>query len=215
MPEYPHAFGERRRGRLDLPGLPPNLSLDDLARLYRFLDARDLREATRHTALTVDPENPEDEESERMVPFELGSFDPEMEADPLDDEGRMVAKSGEILTSSGHRFHAALILEGGQNFRTFGQWDAVLFLPMFEDDALYDVAVVSEGSEDFADFVARLREQQPVYRDLQVTPYTYRYYDTAAYPLDPHVDDETGWSKNGKDVMDGIVKRLPRAKGSK
>lgn len=193
-------------GMPDLPGVPSHLSLEEAAELSRFLDARDLRKGLWRTALFFDPLDPDGHDPDRIVRFVTGMKDPELEARPLDEKGRMVAKCGEILTASGHRFHAVLVLEGAAGFDTFQHYDTILVVPTFEAGELADFIIVSQEREDFAGFVARLRRRPP-YAGLEVAPYAYRYYDASTHGLDPHVDERTGWSKSGRRVMDEATRR--------
>lgn len=194
--------------RPDLPGLPPGLSVEQLARISRFLESRDARRLLAETEVELvrSEENPEEDEGDasgRPSFFALGRFDPTEEAEPLDEDGRVVSKSGEILTATGHRFYAILTLEEPS---AYGHSDTTLFAPVYEVGKIVELEIFSQSQDDFAEVLENLRRHAP-YQDLEAFPFTYRYFDTSTHLEDPHVDAATGWSRNGRRVMEEAVRQ--------
>lgn len=175
--------------RPDLPGLPPDLSVDELARVERFLSERDVRRPYNdHLADFIGP--PADRGPDVLV------------------GGDAVVKSGEILTASGHRANAVLILDPAPLLE---HWDTMFLFPILSasqgrEPDVARWATVAHSDEGFASAVESLRAHPP-YEDLEPFPFAYRYFDTDLWPEDPHVDATTGWSENGRQVMDRVVRR--------
>lgn len=96
-------------------------------------------------------------------------------------EGQFMV-TGEIVTASGHRFHALLeisALDSGEHFGT-----GVVYV-----DTNGKSQLAFQGDEEFKAFIAMMQAQDPGFR---VFPYAYRYYTVVG--RDIHIDESTGWS---------------------
>lgn len=105
------------------------------------------------------------------------------------DEGIFML-SGEIVTASGHRFHALLeisALDSGEHSGTGVAYTS----PEGEPQLAF------QGEPGFKELVATIQAEDPSFR---MFPYAYHYY----MPLmthDHHVDDQTGWSDNWESLQ--------------
>lgn len=96
-------------------------------------------------------------------------------------EGQFMV-TGEIVTASGHRFHALLeisALDSGEHFGTGVVWE----------DKQGRKGLAFQGDSDFKAFIADMQAQDP---DFRAFPYSYRYYSAVGH--DHHIDPDTGWS---------------------
>ncbi len=109
-----------------------------------------------------------------------------------------VMLTGEIVTASGHRFHALLgvsLQDSGEHFST-----GVVYR-----DANGQVQIVFQGDADFKDLTDYMQAQHPAFR---MFPYTYRYYKWHAEDI--HVDEDTGWS-NTWDGLQLMAQKLAKS----
>ena len=184
----------------DLPTLPMTLSADQLARVSRFLEKRDGRRGLRGS--TVQFEEP-DVPSPFVRSFEMGAAQPEQEKIPLLETTRIVVKSAELLTLSGHRFYCLLILDAQDDFQL---WNTEFLLPHPAGSPPNTPLLLSQDDEVVEETCQQLRAT-PGFQDLTLIPFAYRYFDVPEWPRDPHVDDNTGWSHTGSQIMNEIVQR--------
>lgn len=104
------------------------------------------------------------------------------------DEGFFMI-TGEIVTASGHRFHALLeisALDSGEHFGT-----GVAYV-----DAHGQQQLAFQGEDDFKSFVATMQAMDPAFKAF---PYAYRYYVSVC--RDIHVDEATGWSNTWESLQ--------------
>lgn len=162
--------------------------MDELARVERFLQARDVR-------------RPYDDLFAELLDAD------EDAADPTD--GDVILRSGEVLTATGHRVHAVIVLEASA---VFEHLDTLFVFPVLAaadqrgGSSVRRWEPVAQSDGGFASAVASLKADPP-YEDLEVFPLAYRYFDTDLWGKDPHVDADTGWSGNGPRIVEEIVRR--------
>ena len=186
--------------RPDLPWLPPGISVAQLGRLQRFLEARDGRRGLRGSVIQFEePDVP----GPLLRTFTLGAANSGQEAVPLKETTRLVLKSGEVLTASGHRLYGLLALYSGGGLQ---HWDTMYVLPHPAGSPPNEPALISE-SDPALEGALRLLKTTGTFADLVLLPYAYRYFDTGVSRQDPHVAPVSGWSDNGRQVMEEVWRR--------
>lgn len=123
--------------------------------------------------------------TEGELKLTLGTHEPEKEEHLLWDGFAMLM--GEVITASGHKFHAVIeicVEDSGEHYGSS-------LIVLYPEDNLVAYGTFPQDDPDLKTYVAELKKRLP---DFELFPYRYRYLDETWRHTDHHVDPVTGWS---------------------